>query len=117
MKSFNNWIFIELKEFGRRRLFVIICLADASSKRPVKHSHPFDCDAHQFIWPAKTFPSSDVFSVRLLPPSPYDGVGRYAEWVSSAAENKIDNHLCDACDEASPNVERWPFAMISFILC
>lgn len=122
MKSFNNWIFIELKEFGRWRLFVIIiCLVDAS-KRPVKCSNPFDSDAinlfasenFSVVW--CLFRSVPFRSVRRRPPYRWLGKRMLCEWVSFAAKSKVADHLC-ACDEESLTIERWPFALISFILC
>lgn len=82
------------------------------SARSNTHIHLI-LDAHQFIWRANTFPSTDVFfrstlaAVHVVDAErSISMVGRYAEWVSSAAENKIANHLCDACDEANLNDAR-----------
>lgn len=128
MKSFNNWIFIELKEFGRRRrLFVIICLADAS-KRPVKRSNPSDSDAinlfanenFSVVWCLFRFVNAvdvivliDVVVVVVV----HRIYGRYAEWVGVFCGRKPNCRSFVRVWEGKFHVERWPFAMISFIFC
>lgn len=115
MKSFNNWIFIELKEFvgecRRRRLFVIICFADAS-KRPVKYSNPSESDsAINSFANAKLFHRLASFPFRSPPPpsNVSAAIGRYAEWVSFAAESEIADQLLwendDRCAEENEKMQ------------
>lgn len=108
MKSFNNWIFIELKRIPATTTicYYYICLADAS-KRPVKHSKSiWFGNRFNLFCQRKTFPLSDagfryVFPHRRRRHTRIDG--RYAEWVSFVAENEI----------TLSHAERLPFALIA----
>lgn len=109
MKSFNNWIFIELKRIPATTTicYYYICLADAS-KRPVKHSKSiWFGNRFEFILPAKNFFvvwCRFPFRFSSSPSSPYTyRYGRYAEWVSFVAENEI----------TLSHAERLPFALIA----
>lgn len=109
MKSFNNWIFIELKTNSGDDDYLLLlylfswCIKATGQTLQIHLIR----QSIQFILPAKNFFvvwCRFPFRFSSSPSSPYTyRYGRYAEWVSFVAENEI----------TLSHAERLPFALIA----